>query len=211
MSLLPEPPARGALVQVTPTHGGPVVPCPTIVPVSEDGLEPGDIVVAAASAGDWTPRWGEAVTVSWTGRRGHHSGSAVLAHHLEGGRQWVLRLSRPPSTDQRRQYVRAPAHWPVAVLDGDARLAGQTIDISEGGTCCSLPFEHPWISGRGVQVVIDHGGQETTFPASVVRARPLDRGLAAVAFCFLVPVPRAQWLRKEIFQLQMMARKAAAL
>jgi hypothetical protein len=54
---------------------------------------------------------------------------------------WSVRLLGPAADGQRRQAVRAPVTWPVALTTDGGRLVGETLDVSESGLRARLTGE----------------------------------------------------------------------
>ncbi len=131
-------------------------------------------------------------------------------------RAWRLAVTGGAVRAQRRRFVRAAWSGPVRIegVTGDETvelaLAGQGIDLSEGGVRCLLPPPQLLI-GHDVRVVLTHPQQEMALPARVVRAEPTTTPagrMIVTSLAFNDPDAYGDALRRLVFTQQLRARRA---
>jgi hypothetical protein len=147
-------------------------------------------------------RVGEAAEIFWYSPEGRMGCPTRLTSvGEEPTARWVLDATGEIAPAQRRQAVRARVTLPVTVAQGDGVLAGDTVDLSEGGL--RLVVEGPVPPpdpGTRTTVRLDLGGEAVVSAAEVIRLRAHDgRWVLSLRFVDL-PERDGDQLRRRVFQ-----------
>jgi hypothetical protein len=217
MSTFIDLPAVGSLVEVVLTDGR-TQPVRTI---EADGLR---LTVAATllAGGVAPPRPGDHLTLRWAGRRGRCAAPCVVqAVHPKLFATWTVEAIGTVEIEQRRRFARAGGQGAVHLgpdepdvgpdePDVGLVLAGELLDISEGGLRCR-------VSAGGVdpdqpifiRLLLD--GQVVTLQGTVVRLiAPTPDGRVDVAVAFSADAAQAQAIRRYVLARQLAERAARA-
>lgn len=153
------------------------------------------------------------VELSWLSPRGRYEqqcrleSSGPSTNVPSGGRRWRLRPLRQPILVQRRRYIRVRANVDVTIDLGAERLAGSTVDVSEGGFRIRVPRREIADSQHTV-VRASIGGTKVALPGYVVRTTDADPDLTEAVIAFQAHGTDAEAVRRMVLHLQLRARAA---
>lgn len=179
-----------------------------------EGIQRGVLTVARPlDAGVTADEIGGEVLVAWGGARGVSVLPAVLAAEREeaGLRLWTLAVTGPSWMEQRRAFVRVPAHGQLILQSAEGEEAvAELVDVSEAALRCRLVpcwATAPDADQLEVMARFRLGGGAFTLPARLELCRtPLrDHGHVDVLVMFDSPVNDATALRREIYAQQLRA------
>lgn len=136
---------------------------------------------------------------------------------LDRGEQplWRVRPVGPATTGQRRHAVRAQMDRTVQVSVEDARLAGTTLDVSEGGM--KVVFGHDVVTppkpGVVAHVQLQLSRGEVACAAEVIRHFQREDAPPALSFRFIdLPSRTEDLIRGEVFEeLRVQQQRARGL
>jgi hypothetical protein len=165
------------------------------------------VLVLRPSVGDFVEQSvvtvSDRVDVTWFSGAGHRALPAQVLS-VERGEVvlWRLQVTGPAESSQRRQAVRASLVVPVQVRYGAVEAAGETVDLSEGGTRITLlPVGVPPEAGEAIGLVVDVGGESLTIKAELIRWQQTRAGnwLLSVRFLQLRESEQDR-VRRRVFQ-----------
>jgi hypothetical protein len=154
------------------------------------------------------------VELSWLSPRGRYeqpcrleSSGAPAIGGPSGGRRWRLRPLRQPILVQRRRYIRVRAKVDVTIDLGDERVAGSTVDVSEGGFRIRVARRDITDSQHTV-VRASIGGAEVALAGYVVRTTDADPDQTEAVIAFQADGTDVEAVRRMVLHLQLRARAA---
>ncbi|WP_448612438.1 flagellar brake protein [Geodermatophilus sp. URMC 60] len=145
---------------------------------------------------------GEEVTVLWLSGDGARALPAEVATVQRGAApRWHLRVVGPTENVQRRQAVRARVSVPLTASFNGAALAGEMLDLSEGGVRATLePHGVTPAPGSVVGVTVQLEDGPIAARAEVVRQQTIDARWALSLRFLDLPEREQDRLRRRVFQ-----------
>ena len=132
-----------------------------------------DVDRSSVPVGFVPPERGAEVQITFTGRDCLYKVTVHLQDNLsERERLWRFELPRKLIREQKRRYVRIPAHLPIrlSMADGvgkfDSSVYSETVDVSAGGVCFVSP--HKVAVGQTLFVILEQLRGWSPFRCSVM-------------------------------------------
>ena len=141
-----------------------------------ESVTPSHLVLATPHDHDLAPT--DEITVAWA----VGSGGVELPIRIVETRDapfptWVAEPSGPPVRIQRRQYVRileADGDATLRLFTADGVVTAEVVDLSEGGTRCTVPATFRATVGDKLEAILMVDGAELHVHCVVVRVHPRD-------------------------------------
>ena len=166
---------------------------------------PADVVVRPGVSGfvdEAVVAVGEQVSVLWLSNEGARALPAEVATVERGAvPRWHLKVVGPAEAIQRRQAVRARVALPVVAVVNGIDLAGDIVDISEGGVRAVVePYGVTPIAGSTLSLTVQLEEGPITAPAEVVRQQTVDARWALSLRFTDLPEKEQDRLRRRVFR-----------
>lgn len=166
---------------------------------------PADVVVRPGVSGfvdEAVVAVGERVSVLWLSSEGARALPAEVATVERGAvPRWHLKVVGPAEAIQRRQAVRARVALPVVAVVNGIDLAGDIVDISEGGVRAVVePYGVTPIAGSTLSLTVQLEEGPITAAAEVVRQQTLDARWALSLRFTDLPEKEQDRLRRRVFR-----------
>lgn len=166
---------------------------------------PADVVVRPGVSGfvdEAVVAVGERVSVLWLSSEGARALPAEVATVERGAvPRWHLKVVGPAEAIQRRQAVRARVALPVVAVVNGIDLAGDIVDISEGGVRAVVePYGVTPIAGSTLSLTVQLEEGPITAPAEVVRQQTVDARWALSLRFTDLPEKEQDRLRRRVFR-----------
>ncbi len=145
---------------------------------------------------------GEEVTVLWLSGDGARVLPAEVATVERGAApRWHLRVVGPTESVQRRQAVRARVAIPLTAIVNGVDLAGDVLDLSEGGVRAIVdPYGVTLAPGSRVGLTVQLEDGPVTARAEVVRQHTVNARWALSLRFLDLPEKDQDRLRRRVFQ-----------